>query len=373
MKKNGGGPNPKKAQEGGEAEPSGKKKEYKYVRLSFRFEGELKSVRGKTKPEAEKKMRELKDKLNQGLKLKGGNVSVTDYILNYMLLYRDCPEVSKPAYDQEMRRFEKYVFPAIGSMRMNRASKDHLQKIVKNASGSSRSFMSKLVGSIKRVFSNACDDRIIPYDPSAKLRIPPSAKDGSRRALTTQERNHFLRVCQTHSAGLWIKSMLLCGLRPGEAAALTWADVDAERGGFLKIRQAVKADKTIGPPKTEAGMREVPIDGSMLHELAERKKSAASPFDRVFKGMHGQNLDGRSQWSDLWKSFQWAVDADMGARQTNNSYGNKVRLSVFPKDISIYNLRHSYGNIPARQRSSRSRHPGGYGPFKLQSDPGCLY
>lgn len=61
-----------------------------------------------------------------------------------------------------------------------------------------------------------------------------------------------------------------CGLRASELRGLRWSDVDLKRGE-LHVRQRADRYLKIGPPKSEAGERKVPIPPVVLATLREWK------------------------------------------------------------------------------------------------------
>jgi integrase len=71
--------------------------------------------------------------------------------------------------------------------------------------------------------------------------------------------------------GRWRPLLLVairCGLRASELRGLRWQDVDFKRSE-LHVHQRADAYNTIGPPKSEAGERSVPIPPTTLNALRE--------------------------------------------------------------------------------------------------------
>ncbi len=60
----------------------------------------------------------------------------------------------------------------------------------------------------------------------------PRYTKGKGRSITAHEREHFLKVAETHYAGLMFMTMLYCGLRSGEVIALQWKDLDFDKHNF---------------------------------------------------------------------------------------------------------------------------------------------
>jgi integrase len=67
-----------------------------------------------------------------------------------------------------------------------------------------------------------------------------------------------------------LKVAVFCGLRASELRGLRWADVDLKHGE-IHIRQRADCYRKIGPPKSEAGERKVPLPPRILIALKEWK------------------------------------------------------------------------------------------------------
>jgi integrase len=83
---------------------------------------------------------------------------------------------------------------------------------------------------------------------------------------------------------------ILSGLRRGEVFALRWQDIDRE-ARVLTVREAVY-DGTFGTPKTEAGLRQIPLSEAALSFVGEWKQRAGctGPGGLVFSTRTGNAI-----------------------------------------------------------------------------------
>ena len=80
---------------------------------------------------------------------------------------------------------------------------------------------------------------------------------------------------------------IFTGLRASELRGLRWADIDLKRGA-LHVRQRVDRYQKIGPLKSEAGERTVPLPPMLVNTLREWKLACPkSKFDLAFPNGHG--------------------------------------------------------------------------------------
>lgn len=145
------------------------------------------------------------------------------------------------------------------------------------------------------IFSYAVKLDYIEKNPLAKVDTPKIVKH-KVNALSKAETQIFIREIQ--KLPLWLKTMytllLTTGIRRGECFGLQWQDVDFING-LIHIKRSVTYTSmsgiVVGLPKTEAGIREIPLTDGMMKLLQEYQKeenaaanayvfhSETSPFD----------------------------------------------------------------------------------------------
>lgn len=314
--------------------PKGKpKKEYEYERVSETYEGVRYTARGKTKAEAYRKLNQKIDAVKSGDLGISTAMKVSTWADTWLDTYNK-PRVRKPgepkvrgtmneatykSYEQLSRN---YIVPAIGNMRMRDVKPTHLQQILNEHKDMSFSQVAKLNITIKKMFSQACIDRIIPFDPSVGLSLP-AAKKGKRRSITAEERNFFFKAADKNKHGLLFRFLAATGVRPNELAAIKVGDVDLEEK-IVHVTQAVETGtKTISTPKTASGVRFTAIntkdDPAILSDLAamigERDKG-----EFLFTKTDGNSMLTRQAFKTYWKSFSRQWDLEMGAEHDSRGH-----------------------------------------------------
>lgn len=188
----------------------------------------------------------------------------------------------------------------------------HLQNCINEMSGYSFSYVSKASIYIKEIFQKAVENDLIIKSPAIGLQ-PPAAVAGKRRSLTAEEIELFKKTMAINENGAIFGVMLACGLRPAEARALTWFNVDL-KNKEIKITQAVESNSlTLKTPKTEAGVRTVPIPDWFLPFFP--KPNGKSPF--VFPDPKGELISVYFLRNE-WKSFLKQMDILAGAKTHKN-------------------------------------------------------
>lgn len=306
---------------------------YKYIRKTLTWEGKRYEVKGKTEAEAISKLALLRDSLRRGERAVGENSTVDRWFREWFELYKKPAGLTEKSLATYTQKYDGYIGPRIGSMKIRDVRESHLQRILNEEAGRSRSHVLKLRMVMQEMFSKARKTRLILFDPSEDLTLPHTV-EGKRRSVTAEERAAILAAAETHRAGLWVLTILYSGLRPGETAVLQWKDIDFDHDE-IRVHKALESGRAaVKGPKTEAGHRDVPIHPELRRRLLAVK---GEPFDRVFHLSNGNDLteDGMQR---MWRSFRREMDICLGAKL----YRNKIIESRVADDLTPYCLRHTF-------------------------------
>lgn len=312
----------------------------KYVRKTARFNGKRYQAYGKTELEAMTKLAEMLAAAKRGEEVIGGDMTVDAWYKQWKAAYKDPMGLTSKSLGMYDEKYKGYIKPAIGGMKLQDIRDIHLQKILNGQAGLSKSHAEKIRRVLREMFSRARKSRLIAFDPSEDLELP-AVTDGKHRSLTDEERKVFLEVAEYHPSGLWILTLLYTGMRPGEAAALNWADVDF-KNGMIHIHAALESGSNrLKAPKTQAGVRDIPIHSDLRWRLLGAQ---GKPFDPVFKTQSGGRHNSGSI-SRLWRAFLREVDIRMGAEV----YRNQIVSSKLAPDLTMYCLRHTFATDCAKK------------------------
>jgi len=310
------------------------RKAYKYERVSFRYNGKVYSAYGKTQQEAHKKAAKKQLALERGEEGISSNMPVKNWAAEWLETYKK-GNVSNQTYLGIQHRMNDIILPSIGNLKLKDVKDTHLQKVINSRTGYSTSHVSKIMNLMKAMFKQARISRLITYDPAEALVMPKTTYIGYR-SITPDERKYILKVSETHVSGLWVKTMLYCGLRPGETIALRWKDIDFKKNRINVTAAKESGSNNIKEPKSTAGIRSIPVPDFLMDEFDTKKRD---PFDFVFTKQLSDEMHSSASIRSYWKSFKRALDIEMGAK----TYRNKISLSVVAPDLVPYCLRHTYG------------------------------
>lgn len=125
--------------------------------------------------------------------------------------------------------------------------------------------------------------------------------------------------------------LLTTGLRPSEALALKWTDLDFTKGkGTLSVRRTVTRRKgggwTFEEPKTPKSRRHMEIPGSLTELLVElRAEQPQNELDLVFPSENGQPL--------------------MEGNLARRNFKRVLKQAGLPESLRLYDLRHTCATL----------------------------
>ena len=304
-----------------------------YIRKTARWNGKKYEATGKTELEAMSKLAEKLAAAKRGEDLVSGAMTVSAWYKQWIDLYKKPKGLTEKSLKMYDEKFNGYIRPAIGHMKLKDVKDVHLQRILNSQAGRSASHVKKIRMVLQEMFKRARQSRLIPYDPAELLELP-TVKQGRRRSITEEERAAILAVAERHRAGLWILTLLYTGMRPGETAALTWSDVDFDHNEIHVHAAKESGNRTIKGPKTASGVRDIPIHTALLPRLLAAR---GKPFSPVFPTKAG-TIQSESSMRRMWNSFRTELDLQLGAKTKDG----KIVESVVADDLTPYCLRHTF-------------------------------
>jgi integrase len=176
------------------------------------------------------------------------------------------------------------------------------------------------------------------------LRVPDR---GPGRTLSADEARRLVAAAATGRPRIALALALGSGVRIGELLGLTFADLGAES---LEVRQAASGGK-IGPPKTAAGRRVVPVLPEYRWALAQARALGADarPDRLVFVNGAGQPLHaGNVQRQWLRPAAQAAGLGPLGWHALRRSFVSRLAEAGVPVQLAAEVAGHSDPAITAK-------------------------
>lgn len=228
------------------------------------------------------------------------------------------------------------IVAGIGDRPVGRLKPIDVQMFLNDLTHLSDSYIKKIFDFTRQLFHQAYKNGLTPTDYSEDLIRPIGKESTSGRSLTDRERSALLKVIKGTKDELFLRIMLECGLRPGEVMALVWNDIDYLRG-VIHVNRAIKKNGEVGPPKSSAGVRDVPIPTGLYALL--RAQEPLRAFQLVCPKQRGGGHT-KSSIRKMWERTKHAMNLEMGAM--TDEHGNIIGIHPVQEPLRIYDLRHTY-------------------------------
>ena len=305
-------------------------KKYKY-RTREMYKDVMIDVRADTLEDFIRKLQKKKDSIDR--QTLDPNTKFSAFVKLYMETYK-MNSVSDTWYKDLERFAYNKIVPGIGDKPVSKIKPIEVQGFLNTCREYSNSYIKKLFDLTCQIFKYAFKNGLTSTDFSLDLQLPKGKKGKKGRSLTDREREVLLQALKGHRGELFCKIMLYCGLRPGEVAALQWKDIDFEEK-IIDVNKAKKKNGTVGYPKTDAGLRKVPIPEHFLKLLYANQRS---PFDLVCPQTTGR-MHTESSRKKMWASVKREMNIIMGCKVFRNEL-----IPPYPLDerFIMYYLRHTY-------------------------------
>lgn len=244
----------------------------------------------------------------------------------------------KPSAARSLRsRFNVHVRPTLGERYLAEVDEARVAWFAAALHRKSVSKQTKreTISLVKKIFETAVTHRMLARNPATTVPLP--AREPRRvvpppydvaRAVVAAIVNPVARMAA--------EVMLYTGVRVGECLALTWEDVDFERG-LIRVHQAIdQATGLLQTTKTKHGIRDIPMPAALAESLRTyRVKQHVGEIAVV----------------DAWLFPDPRRHADDAKRPPVMWYGdltklhwNPARTLAAPRRITLHALRHLYAS-----------------------------
>jgi integrase len=150
----------------------------------------------------------------------------------------------------------------------------------------------KVLSTLHAMLGYAISQDWTAVNAAARIKVIGPRDEGSKKIVPPSKAN-LKAILNFADDGLRLMVLFAAatGLRAGEQWALCWGDVDAA-ARMLSVERRVDVYGKEGPPKSEAGIREVPLSSMLLRSLKEwrlQSKYSAND-DLIFPNKKGRYM-----------------------------------------------------------------------------------
>ena len=283
-----------------------------------------------------------------------GNKTEAQAVLNRMLLAKDTgeilvdnritmdeyldrwletavkPRVRAKTYREYRATLHRNVRPKLGARRLTSVRPQDVQDLYTDlqAKGKSARLTHVLM---KGALKQAVAWQMLAKNPADYVTPPKRESARKMHAMAQDEIERFLKAAESSRWAPFFHVLVGTGLRPSEALALRWRDVDLATG-TLTVRRSVQWDKdkrehVFNEPKTPSSRRTIPLPYGLTRVLADHMvmTSYDTPDDLVFTTRSGKPGGHRTIVQEAFKPA--------------------VRRAGLDESIRLYDLRHTHATL----------------------------
>ncbi len=274
--------------------------------------GKRKSLYGRTRKEAQHKLRGALRDLDAGLDLGTGRQTVGAFLDRWLADVVE-PTLAPKTVASYRDIVRVHLKPELGRHELSKLTPQHVQALLrgKKTAGLSPRTVAYIRAILRIALNRALKWGVVARNVAA-LTDPPRSVRTERRPLTPEQARVLLKAAERDRLEALYRVGLALGLRLGEALGLRWEDVDLD-AGTLRVRfalQRIDGRLALKEPKTEKSRRTLTMPASLVtalrahrvRQLEERLAAGASWDDRGF--VFANSVGGPLEPSNVLKAFK---------------------------------------------------------------------
>lgn len=188
-------------------------------------------------------------------------------------------------YDQLARL---HIIPLLGAERLSRLTRPSVEayrdELVRTRS---RAMAGKVVRALSSILTEAQRRGLVAQNVASDVKVIRSSRDKGKITIPTKAELQALLYHASDDLKPLLVTAIFTGLRASELRGLRWSDIDLN-GAQITVSQRADKFGEIGPPKSEAGHRTVPVGPLVVTELrAWKLRCPKGPFALAFPNTKG--------------------------------------------------------------------------------------
>ena len=291
-----------------------------------------------------------------GLNIVPSEISVNDYLNHWIELY--CiPNLKTATVTNYRKRIKYHILPAIGKYRLTSIKPEHIQNLINNMI--SKGYSKNTVATIKGILSSSFRYAVNPLNyiqssPTDLVVIPKGSRKKYKQTQhirNTISKSDIERIFERFPKGTSTYLPLLfayrCGMRLGEAYAVTWDNIDFEEK-TITINKQLQWDEELKywyltSPKYNS-IRTVDIDDfivNLLIELKAKQNRAKEYYSERYIILHSNEKEGIN--------YRWGEEIDFVNVRENGDFiqprtmqHTSSIIHKFCPDFDFHSLRHTH-------------------------------
>jgi integrase len=260
-----------------------------------------KYIYGKKRKDVADKLAEVQKERSEGLLLDVGNLTVAEFLANWLESEKESVRDSTHNRREEIIRL--HVNPHIGSTKLTKLNALHIQRLYarKVDEGLSPGTVRLIHANLSKALQKAVKWRLVSVNVARSATAPKNNSE-EVKPLTRQEVKRLLDVARGDRFEAMYVLAVTCGLRRGELLGLRYEDIDLMRS-TLQVRRSVSKGK-INLPKTSKSRRSIKLGRIAIEALKGHKRRQTVLSEWVFCTNKGTPICSQNLLWKAWKEIR---------------------------------------------------------------------
>ncbi|HUP75551.1 MAG TPA: tyrosine-type recombinase/integrase [Acidimicrobiales bacterium] len=239
------------------------------------------------------KLEALRSAQNAGLSVPNPRTTVGEYLVRWLADIVPDSVGSVNTLDNYEWAVRLHLVPALGHRPLVKLTPADVVEMLraKISAGMARNTVMRLRSILASALDQALIEGLVVRNVAAITKPPKGGTVPHGRSLDVAEARALLKAAKGSRLEAAFVTMLMLGLRPGEALGLRWEDLDTS-AGTLRVERALKRERgalLLGPTKTRRSRRALGVPSPVIKALAVHRRRQAK--ERLRAGPAWQDND----------------------------------------------------------------------------------
>lgn len=236
-----------------------------------------------------------------------------------------------------------HIKPRLGELKLTALTKPLVQDFrLELLQSKSRAMAAKVLRALSAILGNAMEIGAINQNVAATVKVGKLKREAEKIVVPDRADLKAMIAAAGDKERPFILTAITTGLRSSELRGLRWQDIDLA-AGTITVRQRADQWGQIGPPKSEAGKRTIPVPPELVSELkAWKLRSPISRLDLAFPSSAGTPLRHNNMLRRVY--FPLQVRAGLGVPKLN-AKGQQIKdeegKAALTGKYGFHTLRHA--------------------------------
>lgn len=230
-----------------------------------------------------------------------------------------------------------HIVPLIGHHKLSRLTRPMVEIYRDELSATrSKAMTQKAVRALSSLLSEAQRRGLVAQNVARGVKVERKGRDKGKIEIPSRDELRALLNAADAKQKPFIMTAIMTGLRSSELRGLRWQDIDFD-AALISVNQRADQWGVIGPPKSHAGYRTIPVPAALIAILKEWKlASRPNALDLAFPSAAGTPLLHQNMIRRLFNPLQ--VKAGLARPHLDSKGVQKVDEDGQPMMTGKYGL-----------------------------------